>query len=422
MVSISRRRLLGGALGLGAAAGMMSLSGCSSGGDTNGIKLELFQFKSEAIQLFDKICAEFNASHPGITVTQNFQANNITALRVRLVKNNFPDLVTINGDYNYGALAKSGVFYDFAHSGLLDDIQPGIAKILPTLGTGGPGQQNGVPFANNGSGVIYNRDVFDQANVQPPTTWTEFIALCDELTAKGITPFIWGFKDNWTGAPMFSSISGDFLTGGVAAWYEKRKANEVTFAGDLMPVFEKMKKLASYGNPDKFSLGYNDGNQTFSKGKAAMYVHGTYAIPAIRSYNPKINLGTFAMPADDPKNTRVVSGVDVALTMGTKPAHEKEQLEFFKYLMQPANLKAYCDAQVAFPTLVGMEPHDEALEGLVPYFQKNLLATYSDHNFPQAITLDSYMQQFLIDGNAQKFADTLDTQWDKVFARLNRTE
>lgn len=190
-----------------------------------------------------------------------------------------------------------------------------MGEILGALGRGGDGQINGLPLANNGSGVIYNRTVFEQNDVEPPKTWDEFIALCDKLKAAGVDPFCWGFKDNWTGAPMLSSISGDFLTGGVAAWYEKRRNNEVSFSDDLKPVFVKMKKLASYGNTNKFDLGYNDANQVFSKGRAAMYIHGTYAIPAIRSYNSKIDLGTFAMPADKEENTKIVSGVDVALTM-----------------------------------------------------------------------------------------------------------
>lgn len=418
MTPITRRRLLAGGL---ATVGATALGGCSSGDDGT-LHLELFQFKSEAISLFDKIDKQFNASHPDIVVGQNFQADNITSMRVRLVKGDFPDLVTINGDYNYGSLAKSGVFYDFSKTDLISKVQPPIAKILPTLGTGGEGQVNGLPFANNGSGIIYNKDVFDKAGVTPPTTWAELISLCDELKGKGISPFTWGFKDQWTGAPMFSSISGDTFTDGVANWYAERTAGKTTFAKDYLPIMEKMKKIASYGNDDKFALGYNDANQAFAKGKSAMYVHGTYAIPAIRSYNSKINLGTFAMPADDAKDTRVVSGVDVALTMGTKPKAEDKQMEFFRYLMTPANLKAYCDEQVAFPTLVGMKPSDPALQGLLPYFEKNLLATYSDHNFPQAVTLNAYMQQFLIDGDAKKFADTLDEQWDKVVKRLARTQ
>lgn len=412
---ISRRSLLAGA---GATALLAPLAACSGPPSASGGALEFFQFKSEAIKLFDRICAEYNATGPKVQVQQNAQPDSETALRVRLVKGDMPALVTVNGNYNFGALARAGVFYDFSQSALITGVSPAIAAILPTLGRGGPGEVNAVPFANNGSGIIYNREIFEQHRLQPPSTWDELIAIADELQGKGVDPFYWGFKDNWTGAPMFSSLSGGFLNGQVAAWYEKRRLGQVSF-GDLKPVFDKMRQLSRYGNGNKYEVGYNDGNQGFASGRSAMYVHGSYAIPAIRSYNDKIRLGTFATPADKAEDSRVVSGVDVALTFGKQPVDGA--MEFYTYLMAEKNMAAYCAEQVAFPTLTGMEPDDEALEGLVPYFKAERLATYSDHAFPQGVNLNNYMQQFLINGDTDAFIRTLDAQWNKVIARINST-
>ena len=182
-----------------------------------------------------------------------------------------------------------------------------------------------------------------------------------------------------------------------------------------------MLQAYGYGNSDKAGLGYNDGNQGFAQGKGAMYWHGTYAIPAIRSYNSDINLGTFATPADTAADTRVVSGVDVALTMGEDPAHPEESLRFFEYLMSEANMKSYCDEQVAYPTLTALSTTDPALEGLQPYFDSGRVATYSDHNFPPAITLNSYLQQYFFSGDLDQLITTLDSRWDKVVRRINET-
>ena len=422
MAALSRRSFLANtarAAALAAAGG--TLASCA-GGDDGKVHLELFQFKSEAIDLFDQVCADFNAANPDIVVTQNFQADNITSLRARLVKGDMPDLITINGDYNYGALARTGIFYDFTDSGLLDGVNPTVGNILNTLGTGADGETNGVAFADNGSGIIYNKDVFETAGIEPPTTWSELIEICDELTAQGIAPFYWAIKDNWTGAPAFSSLSGDFLTEGVSTWYDKRRdIGSGTSFRELTPVFEKMYQAVQYGNADRAGLGYNDGNQGFAQGKAAMYWHGTYAIPAIRSYNPDINLGTFATPADDAANTKVVSGVDVALTMGKDPAHPEENLRFFSYLMEQANQEAYVREQVAYPTLTSLSATDPALEGLQPYFDDERLATYSDHNFPPAITLNAYIQQYFFNGDLEQLITTQDSQWDKVVRRINET-
>ena len=421
MTPLSRRSFLAAAGTTALAAAGGALAGCSAADDGKA-HLELFQFKSEAIGLFDRICDEFNAANPDILVTQNFQADNVTSLRARLVKGDMPDLVTINGDYNYGALARTGIFADFSATGLLDGVNPTVGGILNTLGTGAEGETNGVAFADNGSGIIYNKDIFDTAGLESPTTWAELIEVCDELQAQGINPFYWATKDNWTGAPAFSSLSGSFLTDGVAAWYAKRAdlSSGTSFA-ELTPVFEKMLQAYQYGNPDKAGLGYNDGNQGFAQGKGAMYWHGTYAIPAIRSYNPDINLGTFATPAEDPADTKVVSGVDVAFTMGKDPAHPEESLRFLRHVMSEASMSAYCDEQTAYPTLTSLTADDPALEGLQPYFDDERLATYSDHNFPQAITLNAYIQKYFFDGDLEALISTLDTQWDKVIRRINET-
>lgn len=419
MTHLSRRSFLAAGAATLAAGG--ALAGCSSK-DDGAVHLELFQFKSEAINLFTRICEDFNAANPGIVVSQNFQADNITSLRARLVKGDVPDLITINGDYSYGALARTGVFYDFATTSLLDGVNPSVASILDTLGTGAPGQTNGVAFADNGSGIIYNKDVFEQAGVEPPTTWAGLIEVCDQLQAQGINPFYWATKDSWTGAPAFSSLSGSFLTDGVTAWYDRRRVLDGrTSFRELTPVFEKMRQVYQYGNADKAALGYNDGNQGFAQGRGAMYWHGTYAIPAIRSYNPDINLGTFATPADEAADTKVVSGVDVALTMGKDPAHPEESLRFLEYLMSEANMSAYCSEQTAYPTLTTLKADDPALEGLQPYFDDGRLATYSDHSFPPAITLNAYLQQYLFNGDLDQLITTLDTQWDKVVKRINET-
>ncbi|MDO5286850.1 MAG: extracellular solute-binding protein [Actinomycetia bacterium] len=411
MSHLSRRTLLSG---LTAAALTAPLAACQR--STGTAATEFFQFKSEAIGLFDSICAAYNAQH-GTNVVQNFQADNVTALRVRLVKGSIPPLITINGDFNFGSLARSGVFYDFSTSDLLAPVNPSISPILPTLGAGGKGQVNGLPFANNGSGIIYNREIFDAHSLQPPTTWDELIGIADELQGKGVDPFYWGFRDSWTGAPMFNSISGNHLGGKVAEWYQRRRTMQTSFE-ELVPVLEKMRQLSQYGNRTKLDIGYNDGNQGFAQGRAAMYCHGTYAIPAIRSYNPDIQIGTFATPSESGRPW-VVSGVDVALVCGTEPV--PGALDFFSFLMAEQNMASYCSEQVAFPTRTGLVNDDPALAGLVPYFTEGRLTTYSDHNFPQGVNLNNHLQQFLITGDTAALVRTLDTQYNRVVERLNST-
>lgn len=45
-----------------------------------------------------------------------------------------------------------------------------------------------VPSGFSWAGMYYNKEIFDQFGLEPPTTWDEFIGICDTLLANGITP------------------------------------------------------------------------------------------------------------------------------------------------------------------------------------------------------------------------------------------
>lgn len=54
-----------------------------------------------------------------------------------------------------------------------------------------------VPFAGNANVVLYNKDIFEENNLEVPKTWSEYIDLCGALQEKGVLPCVFGFKDAW---------------------------------------------------------------------------------------------------------------------------------------------------------------------------------------------------------------------------------
>ena len=169
------------------------LAGC--GNSTAGtVTLDFFQFKSEAADWFTAKAREFEKTHSNIKVNVNNSSDATTDLRTRLVKNREPDVITINGDINYGMLAEAGVFHDFTDDEIVDELNPGmvnIAKSLVQTTDKSKKRLYGIPYAGNASGYIINADVWKQAGEDPdnpPQTWSEFIALLKRLKAKGVTP------------------------------------------------------------------------------------------------------------------------------------------------------------------------------------------------------------------------------------------
>ena len=135
-------------------------------------QLEFFQFKGEAVDIFEELVADFEAENPDIDIEINNVPNADAAIRTRLVRGDMPDVMTLNASGRFSQLARADVFYDFSQEPVLDTVNPAITQILVDLGTSGEGEINGVPFANNADGVIYNKDLFAEHGIEVPTTGT----------------------------------------------------------------------------------------------------------------------------------------------------------------------------------------------------------------------------------------------------------
>ena len=313
-----------------------------------------------------------------------------------------------------------GVFYDWSEEPIVDDIQPAILDIINALGVATDGEINGLPFANNAVGVIYNKDLFEQNEVEVPTTWDELIQAAQTFEAAGVTPFYGTLLEQWTSLPAWNALASNIQP--PPEFFPELEAEETSFEEGYPEVAERLYEVFQYTQEDAFSRNYNDGNQAFAAGESAMYLQGIWALPVIQSFEPEFEVGVFAFPMDSEQETTLVSGVDVAITMGREPEHKEESLRFIEYLMSPEVMELYVSEQLAFPTLKDTEATDPALTDLVPFFEEERLVGFTDHYIPPAIPLQAINQQFLIDGDVEAYLAELDQEWDKVADRRPNRE
>ena len=417
------------AAALGTAVVLAGLTGCApgSGPDADGVTtLDFFQFKPEAVQDFADIITDFEAENPDIRVVQNAVPDPDTAIRTLLVKNKVPDVLTLNVSGNFAELARACVFADLADEPSADTVNPAVQEIVQDLGScdQGSGQEvNALPFANNASGIIYNPDIFAAQGVEVPTTWTELIAAADTFEQAGIAPFYCTMKDAWTAGPAFVNLGGALMPDGffddLRAEGSDVQDGAVSFSKDFGPAMEKEVQLFSYCQDDFASRDYNAGNLAFANGESAMYLQGSYAIPAIRANAPDASIGTFPYPVTEDADDRIaVSGVDVGLSIGRDSPHKEEAQRFVDYLMSPEVVQAYSESQSTFSPLVDAEPNtDPALAGLEPYFTSGRIIGFIDHQVPASIPLVNMLQTLVITGDVDEFLTDLDDEWSKVAAR-----
>ncbi len=405
----------------GGASLALVLSGCSASEDV--VTLDFFQFKPEAVANFSAIIDEFEAENPGIRVVQNHVPDADTAIRTLLVKDKTPDVLTLNTNGRYGELAQACVFADLSDLPVVEQVRPAVSGIVEDLGSCADGEVNAVPFSSNASGILYNRDLFAQYGVEVPATWDELIAAAETFEAAGVTPFYTTIKDAWTMGPAFVNLGGALQP---EDFFERLRAEgpdvasgEVSFSKDYPEAMEKLTTLYGFGQDDAAGRDYNAGNAAFASGESAMYLQGSYAIPAIRAVNPDVNIGSFPYPAtNSPEKTVVVSGVDVGVSIGRDTEHPEEARKFVEFLMSPDVVERYAQEQSAFsPLATGADTTDPALAGLAPYFEDNRIIGFIDHQLPASLPLPQYLQALVLGGRTEDFLATMDREWSKIAAR-----
>jgi raffinose/stachyose/melibiose transport system substrate-binding protein len=394
------------------------LASCGDSDEETGgrTEVEFFQFKGEAVTTFDSLIEQFEAEHPDIDIVQNNVPNADAVLRTRLVKNDVPELMSLNGaGGTYGDLALAEVFRDFTGDPALEGIAEAPLEVLDRLGHV-EGEINGVPLANNADGIIYNVDLFEELGLSVPTTWDELIDVAEQIKAAGLVPFYHTWKDAWTALPPFNPLAQNIPP---ENFWDLRVADETTFSKDYPQVAEQLLELKQYGPDDPFRFDYNTGNRAMADGEAVMYLQGIWAIPTIRTINPDINLGVFPFPTtNDVERNRLVSGVDILLTMPREATeHEDEALTFIRWMTEPEHAKQYADEQVHFSAVEGVMQEDPALAPLNTEFEVGHVVGFADHNIPSSIPLENLLQQFLIDENVEGLLADLDERYDAVQAR-----
>ncbi len=265
----------------------MCLSACGTDESNGKTVVELVQYKPEAVDVFEQLEEEFNATHDDILLKIESPNDATTILKTRFIREDYPDIIGIGGDINYSYFVDSDILADISDYEGLSTIKQAYIDILenlefvPTEGT------FGVPYVANAAGVLYNRDMFEEYGWEIPETWDEFMDLCAEIESEGIQPLYFGFKDTWTCLAPWNALAVDLAPADVCKQVNRGETN---FTDEHREISEKMLEMVEYGQDGPFAYGYNDACTAFANGDCAMYTIGSYAVPQIKSVNPDMNM------------------------------------------------------------------------------------------------------------------------------------
>jgi raffinose/stachyose/melibiose transport system substrate-binding protein len=424
---IHRRRTRGRPLGLTLAALALAtaVTGCAE--DSDVVTLDFFQFKGEALEDFDQIIADFEAENPGIRVVQNNVAEPETAIRTMLVREDVPDVITLNANGGLGQLMRAGVFHDFTGDPIVDEINPLVQDILSDIGFA-DGEVNALGYVNNANGILYNRAIFAEHGLEAPETWDELIHVCETLEAAGVTPIYGSLGDAASTLPSFNGLGaypaeGDFFEQLRDEGEDLGPDSPVSFERDFPGALERQAQLYGYTQEGSRGGTYDEGNAAFANGEVAMHLQGIWSLSPIQDMNPDIDAAMFPYPwGADPDERVLVSGVDVAVLIGRDTPHYEEARRFVEFLFERQVMEEFAASQNMIPARADAEWSDgAALQSLRPYFDAERISGFIDHQIPPSIPLASTIQQAMLTGDHESALATLDQEWANVAARTSES-
>ncbi|MDP8910580.1 MAG: extracellular solute-binding protein [Actinomycetota bacterium] len=294
-----------------AVSGNISIMGIWSGAEQKSFQAVLDGFKKE---------------NPDVTVKFTSAGDQLPTQLATAVEGGNPPHVAF--------VAQPGLVSDFAERGALkpigfaeDDVRTNLGESAVQLGTV-DGKLYGFLFkAANKSTVWYNVSAFEDAGVEPPETWEDFLQAADTLNQSGIPAYSIGGSDGWTLTDLFENI---YLRQAGAENYDKLSRHEIPWTHQsVKDALREMAKIV--GDRQNIAGGTQGALQTdfptsvsnvFSRSpKAAMVIEGDFVPGVVESpIEPETGYNVFGFPAIGDSPPSIVGGGDTLVMFKDTPA------------------------------------------------------------------------------------------------------
>jgi multiple sugar transport system substrate-binding protein len=262
-----------------------------------------------------------------------------------------PDLFTWWSGWLMKDIVDAGIAADI--SSLWDKNKSAYSSDLRSAFTFN-GKTYGLPLYLSYWVVFYNKHVFAKYNLQPPTTWAQFMAINKTLKAHGVTPL--GATD-YTRWPTFIYFE-EFVARTSPTLYNDLVSGKVKYTDPrivkAMNLWGQMIKAGYFTDPAATQIGTsgtNDALKPFAAGKLAMIEIGSWWEPTIETagLKPGVDFGAFIMPDINPSAGHVVIFESGPLAVAAHGPNEAAAMKAADYFMSKAGQQQWINTTGFIP-------------------------------------------------------------------------
>lgn len=358
--------------------------------------IEMYVHDSGKKEIFSELAEKFCEEHNNRYRIKVISARDAKQyLRGRIVKDNIPDIIAIDGNAIYTQLAEDGYLLNLGQKKFTKEINQNYLTMIYRINGKAGDKLFGIPYAVNASGLVYNKALFRKYGLTPPKTWSELMDVCAALKKEGVPAFGMSFAEAWTYLPVWNNLVPVLVND--PSFIDKKNRGEATFFETHREVLEKYAALLEYTQgTDAFSTTYFDAVSGFATGKYAMFVNGIWSIPLIKKVNPDAEIDTIVFPScDEAERNTVNSGVDVVLMISKNSKNKRLAKKVIQFLLRPENSLIYSDRYYSFSTVNGVIQTNPELAGLIEIMQSGRISDFPDHYYPSHFLIAKILSDFV---------------------------
>lgn len=335
-----------------------------------------------------------------------------SVLQARLTGGDAPDVYTLHSN-NIAVYDKAGNLTDLSSEPLAGKIYENVKGTVSI-----DGKLMGVPLESQAWGVLYNKDIFEENDLEVPKTLDDLKNICAVLNENEITPFMLAYQEQWVPQLMTALTLGGKVSGEVPDWVDRMYKDEGSYQ-EVVDIFGPIDLIMANGNNRAMEMGSQAGAAEFAMGKTAMFVQGTWASGTIMETNPDMRLGVFALPVNNNEACTSVN-LSTSTTLAVHPDTKEMDLAlmFANYVLDDEDSAALFQA-CSFNPLATV--HDYQPASWVADASSFVAAgkAYKDLVLPSAVTEEQgkLLQEYYVKTVTQEeFVERM----DEVFASSNK--
>jgi len=317
---------------------------------------------------YNWVIDRFEETHPNIKVDMEAVADEPYKDKIRVVmaSGDVPDIYfSWAGEFSWKfARAGRAMELDDAFYGTdwKDDVINSAAEPYKW-----DGKLYGLPMRINAKFMVYNKAMFEDLGLSVPTTWDEFLAVCEALKEAGIVPIAFGNEFPWASSHYVGDFNAKLVPADViqSDYLLTGEADTLFTHPGYVEALARFKLLndAGYFNQGANALQHSLARSSFIAGRAGMMYIELEEFVTVADGMGADAFGFFQFPSGTggEGDQNLLTGAPDGFMVSAESEHPEEALAFLRFLLSPEMGAEYVRRLGIPSAVVGAVNEDTAL-------------------------------------------------------------